>query len=488
MNGRLCRVVWLGASALIACTHQSGSSLSHRPEPADVLVTEAGRSVFRFETFGNELFFSDTLGLDDGWSRLGITPNSLLEAGVQFDGDKLPADFRRVDVGGGPYTDPLATRRLIDANAVIGLVARQNRIGVTCAFCHSRADDRIGAGVGRRMDGAPNTALAVGEALSWASRSRAYLPFLNVSGAGSGPLVSLGVTEDAGPAEAAVDAALRAWPRGQADILPDGVGNPTEIPSLFAMRPHGPYLWDGSFAKATDASQYFATIVFDPTTLATRWGRHYLADGPFWPVGEPLSASYQGVLRAIDPAASWPRATIFRASVFNLFHDALDAGFRVDRDDIFAVTAYLRNLLPPDPEPADAHRIDAGRGVFRKAGCGACHLEGSVPGGAVVPLAVLVPGYHAPVATTDDPVLAYDDRIARTPGEDSIDRRGYKVPSLLGLWLSAPYLHDGSVATLDALFDPARGDGSPHPYVVDAARDRRDLAAFLNAWDGRRYP
>jgi hypothetical protein len=393
-----------------------------------------------------------------------------------------------VDVGIGPYTDPFATRRLIEANAVIGLVARQGRIGVTCALCHSRADDRWGPGVGRRMDGVPNVNLAVGEVVAWGARSRAYLPFVNVSGAGAGPLVSLGAMAAAEPAETSVDAALRAWPRGQADILPDGVGNPTEIPSLFAVQAHGPYLWDGSFAKATDATQFFATIVFDPTTLATRWGRHYLTDGPFWPVGEPLSASYEGILRSIDSTASWPRATIFRASVFSLFHDALDAGFRVDRDAVSALTAYLGTLLPPDPELADARSIDAGRSVFRKAGCGTCHLEAPVAGGAVVPLAVLVPGYHAPGDAIDDPMLAYDDRIARAPGEDSISRRGYKVPPLLGLWLSAPYLHDGSVATLDELVDPRRGDGSPHPYFVDVARERRDLAAFLNAWDGRRYP
>jgi hypothetical protein len=480
--------VLLAAVAILACTRQGGSPFQPRHEPADARVAEAGRSVFRFETFGNERFFSDVLQLDEGLVRRAVTPNDLLRVGVQFDGDKLPSDFHRVDVGKGSYADPLATQRLLEANAVIGLVARQGRIGVTCALCHSRADGRIDAGVGRRVDGVPNTALAVGEIMSWGARSLAYAPFVNVSGIGEGPRVELEAGADVERVELAVDEALRAWSRGQADILPDGAGNPTDIPPLFALQAHGPYLWDGSFAKAADASQFFATIVFDPTTLATRWGRHFLVDGPFWPVGESLSASYEGLLMTIDPTQAWPRAAIGRASIFRLFHDALDAGFRVDRDEVSAMSAYLRALLPPEADPPDERVIDGGRRVFRTAGCGGCHLEAPVGGGAVVPLATLVPGYRAPSEGVDDPTIGYDDRIALAPGEDSIDRRGYKVPSLLGLWLSAPYLHDGSVPTVQALFDPARGAGAPHPYFVERDQDREELTAFLMVWDGRTYP
>ena len=45
---------------------------------------------------------------------------------------------------------------------------------------------------------------------------------------------------------------------------------------------------------------------------------------------------------------------------------------------------------------------------------------------------------------------AYRDRIAVAAGQ------GYAAPPLTGLWASAPYLHNGSVATLDALLTPAR--------------------------------
>jgi hypothetical protein len=496
VRNELIRAFWV-SFLLLACTHQGGAPVSPRATATDLAIREVGQSVFRYETFGNERFYSEILGLDEGLSRRGITTNTLLATGVQLDGDKLPSEFLLVNVGDGVYGDPSATRRLIEANAVIGLVVRGGRVGITCALCHSRADDRIHLGVGRPMDGVPNTRLRVGELMAWGERSRAYLPFVNVAGTGSGPRVDLDMAADSLATERAVDAALRAWPRGQADILPDGVGNPTDIPSLFVIAEHGPYLWDGSFSGAADTSQFFATVVLDPTVLATRPGRAYLSDGPFWPVGDSLGVAYQTVLQAIDPEAVWPRAAIFRASVFGLFHDPLDARFRVNRADIAALTKYLSGVFPPEPALPGERTIDSGRRVFRRSGCSDCHLEARGPGGAVVPLATLAPEYiPAPkgedgVRTYDiaeNPSTGFDDRIALAPGEDSIARRGYKVPMLLGLWLSAPYLHDGSVATLEALFSPERGPGAPHPYFVERATDREDLAAFLRVWDGRKYP
>jgi RoxA-like, cytochrome c-like len=57
-----------------------------------------------------------------------------------------------------------------------------------------------------------------------------------------------------------------------------------------------------------------------------------------------------------------------------------------------------------------------------------------------------------------DPRYFADLRRA-DPGLALATRKGtgyYKVPSLKGLWYRGHYLHDGSVATLEEMFDPDR--------------------------------
>jgi hypothetical protein len=49
--------------------------------------------------------------------------------------------------------------------------------------------------------------------------------------------------------------------------------------------------------------------------------------------------------------------------------------------------------------------------------------------------------------------------VGTDPGLALVTRKGtgyYKVPSLKGLWYRGHYLHDGSAATLEEMFDPDR--------------------------------
>ena len=84
---------------------------------------------------------------------------------------------------------------------------------------------------------------------------------------------------------------------------------------------------------------------------------------------------------------------------------------------------------------------------------------------------VAAPGFDVP---TDHP--ANDDIVRnalgspRRIGTDSTltltTRRGtgfYKVPSLLGVWYRGPFEHNGSVATLEDWFNPARISDSYMP-------------------------
>src|SRR5678815_766500 len=122
-----------------------------------------GQRIFRFDTFGNETFWSDTLRLHEIVEQ-GVDPTTALKVGLKVDADVLPAGIlQRVDL-----ESPATTVALLKMNAVVGLQATVDannhitRLGVTCALCHSTVDDSLAPGIGHRRDGWPNHDLDVG--------------------------------------------------------------------------------------------------------------------------------------------------------------------------------------------------------------------------------------------------------------------------------------------------------------------------------------
>jgi cytochrome c peroxidase len=80
------------------------------------------------------------------------------------------------------------------------------------------------------------------------------------------------------------------------------------------------------------------------------------------------------------------------------------------------------------------------------------------------------------------------------PSGDVKDTGAFKTPTLLDISKSAPYFHDGSVATLEEAVDLMLKGGIPNPHLdetnfADAkkanltAEERDDLLAFLRALD-----
>jgi cytochrome c peroxidase len=71
---------------------------------------------------------------------------------------------------------------------------------------------------------------------------------------------------------------------------------------------------------------------------------------------------------------------------------------------------------------------------------------------------------------------------------DPADEGRFKVPTLRNIALTAPYMHDGAMSTLDEVIDHFASGGRPHPNrspllttFVLTAEERADLIAFLNA-------
>jgi mono/diheme cytochrome c family protein len=144
----------------------SGSRPAVGAKPID------GRDVFRFDTFGDEQLWTDTLRLHEAVET--VTPATALAVGLKVDADALPPPVVNA-LGSGQLdvNDPRITRRLLEMNAVVGVVGRISgdrikSIGITCALCHSTVDDSLAPGIGRRLDGWPNLDLDVGTIVSLA--------------------------------------------------------------------------------------------------------------------------------------------------------------------------------------------------------------------------------------------------------------------------------------------------------------------------------
>ena len=80
-----------------------------------------------------------------------------------------------------------------------------------------------------------------------------------------------------------------------------------------------------------------------------------------------------------------------------------------------------------------------------------------------------------------------DSGRIRLTGFD-VDRAVFKVPSLRNVGLTAPYMHDGSLKSLDAVIDHYQTGGKAHPNksiflksFMLSAQERLELLAFLNS-------
>jgi mono/diheme cytochrome c family protein len=143
---------------LLAC----GDDGPTEPSPAELA---AGQQTFRFDTFGDESFWTDTLRIHEVIEG-GVSPVTALAVGLKVDADALPPGTLET----ADLNSPATTVALLKLNAVVGLqgtVENVNgkdtltRVGITCALCHSTVTNSA-AGIGQRLDGWPNLDLNPG--------------------------------------------------------------------------------------------------------------------------------------------------------------------------------------------------------------------------------------------------------------------------------------------------------------------------------------
>jgi hypothetical protein len=154
-----------------ACSDGTSLDSGFLVEVLDPQLVAQGREVFRFDTFGNEVYWTDTLRLHQAIQG-GVSPATALQVGLKVDLAALPQAVRdAIAAGQVDLQSPATTVTLLKLGAVVGVqgtvqtVAGRDtltRVGITCALCHSTVDDSFAPGIGNRLDGWANTSLNVG--------------------------------------------------------------------------------------------------------------------------------------------------------------------------------------------------------------------------------------------------------------------------------------------------------------------------------------
>ena len=234
---------------------------------------EDGRATFRFDTFGDEVFWGDALQLHQaikgaalGGVGPGISPSTALSLGLKVDVDALPQPLiNRLKQGKVDLNAPATTVALLKLNAVLGIQGffqgdDLTSVGITCALCHSTVDNSLTFGVGHRLDGWANRDLDVGKIIAAAPD---VSPFANL----------LGVSQDT------VRAVLNSWGPGKfdAELLLDGkafnpqqvtdgvvtgtnVPGATLIPNAYGLAGFNQHTWTGAWGTVSYWNAFVAAL------------------------------------------------------------------------------------------------------------------------------------------------------------------------------------------------------------------------------------
>lgn len=376
-------------------------------------MIEEGRQIFRYDTFGDEAFWGDTLKLHQaiagaklGGVGSGVSPKTALAVGLKVDVDALPtALVEQLKAGKVDLDNSATTLALLKLNAVVGLTGFFNEqgtlrsLGIQCAICHSTVDDSLAPGIGHRLDGWPNRDLNVGAIIALA-------PDLKV------------VTDLLGVDDVTVRKVLNSWGPGKFDaelfldgkaFRPDGKSAATLIPPAFGLAGVNLHTWTG-WGSVTHWNAFVANLEMH-------------GKGTFF---DP---------RLNDPAQ---------------FPVAAKAGFGNVRNNPDLVTSKLAalhfyQLAIPAPKPPEGsfnqELATRGKVIFDdKAKCATCH----------VPPLFTEPGWNMHTASE----IGIDDfQASRSP-----DKR-YRTAPLKGLWAhqKGGFFHDGRFADLMTVVEHYNG-------------------------------
>jgi len=338
-------IVTLMALAVTAITQCKKDNNDNPHQPPHSIISE-GKNIFRFDTFGDEDFWSNLLHIDkaiagaaNGGFGAGVSPKTALSVGLKVDAEAIPADVvAGIKSNTVDLDDPATTLTLLKLNAVVGLKGTFNEkgsltaVGITCAVCHSTVDNSFAPGIGKRLDGWPNRDLNVGAIISLTDNAQPIADLLHVD-------------------EPTLRTVLGLWGPGKfaAVLFMDGK----------ALRP------DGKVAANLIPAAFGLKDV--SLTTYTGWG-----DISYWN-SFVANLEMHGKGNFSDPRLNDPIK--YPIAVENHFYNVMNNPDLIT-SKLPALKAYQHSLDAPKPPAGSFNAGAAGRGkglFMNKAQCASCH-------------------------------------------------------------------------------------------------------------------
>jgi hypothetical protein len=470
-------------------------------------LIDLGREAFYLETFGNEFFLTDVVGVLDGPINLWTVSRAILGLrGGHTNNLRIPVD-EDIVIGGrtfsaGSYLDTgldVPPGSLLPLGMRMRIVEGEIKVGVTCAMCHATVDPDSGI----IIEGATNVNINTGLILAMASNSAAMFRHTDIDPQqfpiGQNTYVNadgeLAYLPDPAALEEAVDEVFLSWPPGTFDATADLVANPTFIGPSFTFG-QWPYAWNGfgsvgwfqglttlnnnvhavSADNTTDAAIMAQLMEIDEESYLGILLQNSASDDFRLPEGARPSAFLQSVSRTphnpglieVVQLPGYPTTT----SVFAPTGLLANTDGMPFAEELNAMSAYQHSLAPPPNNPTDdIDNLQRGAGVFVEAGCQECHSGRFFSNNRVIPLSEIRTQPSRAMGLEDmqellGPPVVYppDVKAPIIPGTGLLEipinqhqmenlrlayaldgEGGYKVVTLIGIYLHAPYLHDGGV-------------------------------------------
>lgn len=444
------------------------AAASQVPEvPLDPQLVIAGQQTFRFDTFGDETFWTDTLMMNKVIES-AVDPLTAASVGLKIDAAALPASVVTGVVEGTiALNDPQTTLALLSLNAVVGVKGKVStgadgklhldRVGITCALCHSTvsrdlqitapgaagAKINLAGIVGNRLDGWPNRDLLPGTIISLSpaltpGQKAEYASWAALFGPGFyDPRINVNTDPGSNPAvNSDIDANIAAYKAAG--------GIPVVIPPAFGLVGLDKAIFTGDGDTAHEPAgpvSYWNRYV----GVVQMHGHGTFSDERLIINGKPLRVDHRVGDDLITPILPQLEAYQWSIAAPTLGQDGTKWGVASD---------------------LDPQAVARGKTVFEgQAKCSTCHSGPSFTD-------VNTFGLHPASAS-----VALDKRYI----EFSATKQWRTTP-LKGIWMHPPYLHDGSGA-----FDRTTGrcmDGSDIGSLTAVTdRARRDLACVVNRYN-----